>query len=682
MRLEDFADHPSGGRGRPPSGGGPVSIADELAKKQREISVSEFFERNKHILGFDNPTRALITAVKEGVDNALDACEESGVLPDILVEIKKLAEDDYLVAIQDNGPGIVKRQVPNVFARLLYGSRFHAIRQSRGQQGIGISAVVMYGQLTTGKPAVVTTRIGPDHPAYRIEVMLDTKKNAPSVVSDKIVEWDETNGTRVEIEMEARYQRGSQSIYEYMRTTSIVNPHAQLTLVEPDGTRTLFPRASEKVPEPTVEIKPHPLGIELGQLMAMAKNTEATKLTSFLTNDFTRVGLTTARQICKAAGLDEGSKPKKIGSGEAKALMKAFKATRIVAPPTDCLSPIGETLIRRGLRTEYEDAQFIETSTRPAAVYGGHPFQVEAAVVFGGSKLKADETATILRFANRVPLLYQRGACVSTTAVESIDWRRYDLEQRGGKGIPVGPVAILVHVASTNVPFTSESKDAIAAIPEIENEVKLALRECGRKMRAHIRKRRKLSRMKEKETLIRKIVPAIAEKSATILGRDVPDYERTIARIMNAVMVTPAISYESGVGHTINVKVTNYTTAGKSLRVLVEGPPEGEIEEPTEKMKLEGRMLTWKVSRLQSGESKVLSFRVRGLEAADIEDVDVFIDGIDAALIAGAEEWTDTGARDVAPAPIEERGDDAEELEDDLEDELDALEEEAEEVEV
>ena len=576
--LDDFVDLPGGGSDAHDADGDTLTIADELAKKQREISVSEFFERNKHILGFDNTTRALITAVKEGVDNALDACEEAKVLPEIRVEIHEGEDDEYTLVLEDNGPGIVKRQVPNVFGRLLYGSRFHAIRQSRGQQGIGISAVVMYGQLTSGKPAVIQTRTGPDRPPYRIELMLDTKRNKPDVQSEDIIEWEKDHGTRLEVTMEARYVRGAQSVFEYLRSTSIVNPHAQLTLVEPDGTTTVFPRASEKLPPETTEIKPHPLGIELGQLQAMAKNTEATKLTSFLTNDFTRVGLSTARSILEEAGLDESRKPKYLRTEDCKSLMKAFEKVRIVSPPTDCLSPIGETLIRRGLRTEYRDAKLIETATRSAEVYGGHPFQVEAAIVYGDPSLPKDQPVTVLRFANRVPLLYQRGGCVSSKAIEGIDWRRYDLDQRGGRGIPSGPAAILVHVCSTNVPFTSESKDAIANIPGIESEVELALRECARKMRAHIRKRKKLGKLREKENIIRKIVPAIANKSASILGRDVPDVERSIARIMNAVMVTPEISFESGVGHTIEVKVANYTSHGKKFKVFIETPNDGEVE--------------------------------------------------------------------------------------------------------
>ncbi len=629
-----------------------MSIANELAEKQREISVSEFFERNKHILGFDNTTRALITSIKEGVDNALDACEEAGVLPEIHVEIDELSDDEYKVVIEDNGPGVIKREVPNVFGKLLYGSRFHQIRQSRGQQGIGISAVVMYGQLTSGQPTTVLTRVGPDHPAYRLDLRIDTKKNEPEIKNEEIVDWEKDHGTRLEITMEGRYVRGAQSIFEYMRTTSVVNPHAQLTLVEPDGTRTVFPRASEDLPPETVEIKPHPQGIELGQLQAMAKNTEATKITSFLQKDFCRVGLSTARKICEASGVREDRKPKYLKTDDCKDLMKAFDEVRMVSPPTDCLSPIGEALIRRGLRTEFKDADLIATTTRDPEVNGGPPFQVEAAVVYGADKITEEEQVEILRYANRVPLLYQRGGCVATTAIEKIDWRRYDLDQRGGQGIPRGSAAILVHVASTNVPFTSESKDAIANIPKIEDEIELAVRECARKMRSHIRKGKKMRKLRKKENIIRQIIPQIAEKSAQILDRDVPDYERSIANIMNAVMVTPEITYEQGVGHDVKVRVTNYTSHGKKVRLIVEIPPDGTLEDPNpDKIGLEDNKLSWEEIKIDSGEARTFEYRIRGLPPDDVSNVDAYLDGIDAALIAGAEEWEEDTVPETAPAP-------------------------------
>jgi len=147
-----------------------VPIAIELAKKQRDISIASFFEKNRHLLGFDNPRKSLLTTIKEAVDNSLDACEEAGILPEISIEVIEMAETKFRVIVEDNGPGIVKKQIPNIFAKLLYGSKFFKLSQSRGQQGIGISASVLYAQLTTGKPARITSRISKKHDAQYFEL--------------------------------------------------------------------------------------------------------------------------------------------------------------------------------------------------------------------------------------------------------------------------------------------------------------------------------------------------------------------------------------------------------------------------------------------------------------------------------------------------------------------------------
>ena len=244
------------------------SIAQQLAAKQREISVAEFFERNRQILGFDNPQRAVLTTVKEAVDNSLDAAEEAGILPDVTVEIAREpgAPDRLTVAVTDNGPGIVRREVPNVFARLLYGSRFHANRQARGQQGIGISAAVLYAGLTTARPARITTKVEEEDAAHLLELSIDTQKNLPRVVSEDVLIWDRPHGTRIELTLKAKYVRGRQSPLEYLRGTAIVNPHARIVLVEPDGTRVTFERAANELPAIPQETLPHPYGLELGEL--------------------------------------------------------------------------------------------------------------------------------------------------------------------------------------------------------------------------------------------------------------------------------------------------------------------------------------------------------------------------------------------------------------------------------
>ncbi|HEX17120.1 MAG TPA: DNA topoisomerase VI subunit B, partial [Thermoplasmatales archaeon] len=254
-------------------------IAYELARKQKEISVAEFFERNKHILGFGNPTRAIVTAVKEAVDNSLDACEDAGILPDIIVEIKEGdREGEYTIIVEDNGPGIVEKQIPPIFGKLLYGSRFHSIRQSRGQQGIGISAVVLYGQLSTGKHAKIMSKIGENEPAYLYEIAIDTHKNAPEIIRREIVSWEKPHGTRVEISILGDFSRGRRFLYEYLQNTSIVNPHARIVFIEPNGEKHIFDRVTEELPKPTVELKkPHPHGIEMGTLLKLLRSTKAKK---------------------------------------------------------------------------------------------------------------------------------------------------------------------------------------------------------------------------------------------------------------------------------------------------------------------------------------------------------------------------------------------------------------------
>ena len=626
-------------------------IAEELAKKQKEISVSEFFERNKHILGFDSSIRALITSVKEAVDNALDACEESSILPELYVEIRregraaKVGETEELVMIvEDNGPGIVKAQVGNIFARLLYGSRFHAIRQSRGQQGIGISATVMYGQLTTGKPAIVWSKIGDKQPVILTHLKMDTRNNRADILKQEPVFGDEhwaskPSGTRIEVAMVGKYQRGPQSVFEYLRSTAIVNPHARITFKEPDGTTTVFERATDILPAPTKEIKPHPEGVELGTLLKMARNTSAKTLTSFLQEEFSRVSAEKAREVCTMAGLSPNMSMEKFERDEAKALMDAVPKVKVPPPPTDCLSPIGEVLVRKGLKKELPDTEFIATVTRPPAVFSGRPFVVEAGLAYGGS-LPKDESVRIIRFANRVPLMYQKGACVSTNAVEGMDWRRYELEQRGGKGIPIGPVVLMVHVASVNVPFTSEAKEAMADIDVIRNEIILALRECARKMGSHVRKKAKLSRMKEKEEVIRKLIPKIAEKSALMTGKPTPDFEPVIARIMNNMMITDTIEPLPKGGLKVSINITNYCNFGKTFTLYSAIPHNiAPAEIKPEPEKLEDGLITWKVARIPTGEKAQLSFVLPGLDATDFDETDLYVKGIDEELVIGAEPW-------------------------------------------
>jgi DNA topoisomerase-6 subunit B len=525
--------------------------AESMAKRQREISVSEFFLKNRHLLGFDNPRKALLTTVKEAVDNAMDACEEAGIVPEISVDIQQTAAKRFTVSVTDNGPGIVKKQIPKIFAKLLYGSKFHRLKMSRGQQGIGISAAGMYGQLTTGCATKILSKTKRSKVAQRIDVQIDTRTNVPTVLKDAEVEWMpeffpapvdgkekkpviSKHGTCVSIEMEASYVRGKLSVDEYLKQCAVVNPHLSLHYrialqkkvkdeddtkkgkneeqVVDDGNWITFPRINKMLPDQPNEIKPHPHGVELGMLMQMLKDTQARTVRAALHQDFSRVSSKVALAICENAGLNANARPKRVAHQESEALYKAINDTKLMRPPTDCLSPIGEEQIVAGLKKEIK-ADFYTAVTRAPAVYRGNPFQIEVGLAYAkpGEKpeLLAYDPVRVKRFANRVPLLHMGGACAVSKAVSGTNWRSYGLTQPKGSS-PMGPMVIMVHMASVWVPFTSESKEAIAHYPEIIKEMTFALQEAGRRLSVFVRKRKRAAEVERKKDYILMYIPHLA----------------------------------------------------------------------------------------------------------------------------------------------------------------------------
>jgi DNA topoisomerase-6 subunit B len=518
------------------------ATAESMAQKQREISISEFFAKNRHLLGFDNPKKALLTTIKEAVDNSLDACEEAGIMPNIKVIVKQLAEDRFEVTVDDNGPGIMKHQIPNVFGKLLYGSKFHHLKMSRGQQGIGISAAGMYGLLTTGKAIRVTSRTSAGKPAHYYELQIDTKKNRPDIIREAEVEFDHDHGTCVTIELEARYQKGRTSIDEYLRQTAIANPHAEFSFVTPEGETIVFKHTATELPPQVKAIKPHPYGVELGVLIKMLNETQEKTLTTFLTNEFSRVSTRVAEAIAKAAKVSASAKPATIGRNDADKLFQAIKQVKIMAPSTDCVVPIGEENLLKGLQAVVK-AEFYAAHTRPPAVYRGNPFIIEAALAYGkptddapGGEAADDELELgkvdgqieigdnnegelmrVFRVANRVPLLYQQSACATYKAIVTTTWRNYGLSQSRG-ALPAGPVVMILHIASVWVPFTSESKEAVAHYPEIIKEMKLAIQECGRKLSRHLKREKRVRDELKKRSYIEKYIPHIGIALKDILG--------------------------------------------------------------------------------------------------------------------------------------------------------------------
>ena len=492
------------------------STAEAMGAKQRDISVSEFFIKNRHLLGFDNPAKALFTTVKEAVDNSLDACEEAGILPELIVEITEVSGDRFRVSIEDNGPGIVKPQIPKIFAKLLYGSKFHRLRQSRGQQGIGISAAGLYAQLTTGKPVIIISKTAKGRPAFQIDLRIDTKRNQPDVVKDVTVEWNKDHGTRVEMELVAAYRGGRTGVQEYLEQTVVANPHLGLTYKPPKGETLVFPRVSNDLPREPQEIKPHPHGVELGMLLSMLDDSPGKSVKDVLMDDFSRVSPKIAEEICRLAKVSPKARASGIHGEDLDRLHKALGEVKVMAPPATSVVPIGEALLIEGLKRRYPQAEFYISCTRPPSVYRGNPFIVEVGLAYGGN-LPVDEPADIMRFANRVPLQYQPKACAISESVYDTKWKNYEIAQPKGS-LPVGPLAIAVHLASVWVPFTSEAKEAVAHYDDLMKEMKLAVQECGRKLGIHLRAREREQSEAKRLGLFQRYIPEVAAAMASILG--------------------------------------------------------------------------------------------------------------------------------------------------------------------
>lgn len=533
-----------------------------MAARQRDISVSEFFLKNRHLLGFDSPSKAALTTVKEAVDNALDACEEAGIVPEIWVEVSSLGDGVLQVAVEDNGPGIVEEQIARIFGKLLYGSKFHKLSQSRGQQGMGISAAGMYAQLTTGKPLHVLSRVQDQPTATEMFVSINTAKNRPEIHKKKRVTWDRPHGTRVEAQIEGQFHKGSHSIATYLRQTALANAHVTIHFRDPHGDSTDIERSSSDLPPRAVNIQPHPRGVELGQLIQMLSNSESRTLLRFLESEFSRVGRKTAQEIIRQADskLTERSLPKRIAHQQSQALFRAIQTVPISAPRTDCIVPIGEERLLAGLRKEF-DADFFTATTRPAAVYRGNPFQIEVGLAYGhaaGTHLeldehghlqkttrpksnvtpeqdvRADEPAQLLRFANRVPLLYDQEGCAITKAAVQTNWRAYGLQQSKG-ALPLGPLIIFVHMASVWVPFTSEAKESIASYPEIAKEIRLGLQTCGRRLSAHLHREIRLHDEYDKRSHIEKYLPHIGLALQQILALSDDERQQTVDHLDNVL---------------------------------------------------------------------------------------------------------------------------------------------------
>ncbi len=492
-----------------------MEFAQDFGTKFREVGVAEFFRKNLHMLGYSGPIRSFTTIIHEFVTNSLDACEEYGILPEIQVRIKNLENRHYVVSVEDNGPGIPSEYVPKVFGSMLAGTKFHRYIQSRGQQGIGAVGAILFGQMTTGKPAKVISSTG--ERATVAFLKIDVQKNRAKVLEESETQAD-WHGTKVVVEFkDIDYRRGEQSPFEYLRRTAIANPHTKIVLYEPDGKKTVWNRSTDRVPPRPKEMKPHPLGQTADDLLAMAKQTSAKRASTFLSTDLSRVSSKKAMEVLRLGKVDPKKNPRELTYDELSRIVKAFHKVKLLSPPTEGLIPIGEEYLERSLK-EILKPDFIKAVTRKPATYrGGVPFQVEVAVAYGGGAgRRTDEGARleIMRFANKAPLLFDAGACAITQSIKNLNWKNYGISDMEN-----APLTVVVNIISPHVPYKSAGKQAVADDPDILKEIRLGVMEAARGLKRYMAGVYRAQIKKKRRSIFLKYVPEIAGALSTITGK-------------------------------------------------------------------------------------------------------------------------------------------------------------------
>jgi DNA topoisomerase-6 subunit B len=420
----------------------------------QSISPADFFYRNREIAGFSNPSRATYTAVRELLENSMDACEAQRVPPDVYLRITEIDDHRntetkiYKLRIEDNGTGVPAEHIPQAFGQVFYGSKY-TLKQARGTFGLGGTMAVLYGQITTHQPVQVISSTGGE--IHDFTMMIDIQNNRANILRYNIRQNPSSwRGTALELQMEGDYSRIMYRLIEYLKQTAMVNPYADITYVDPRGRLYKFERGTDKLPPLPQSVKPHPHGVDVETFRRLIAATKTKNMKQFMMQHFQGVGPTTAEKFLDLAGISSKVKPKALIPDD---IVKAVRATREYSgfkrPDASCLSPIGEELLETGITKELSltEEDYIQVVTRKPSTYLGFPFIVEAAVATGRTVRKTHGPGlTIYRFANRIPLLFDESSGVVWKAAnKNINWKTYNI-------MSDTPVVIAVHICSTKIP--------------------------------------------------------------------------------------------------------------------------------------------------------------------------------------------------------------------------------------
>lgn len=497
----------------------------KLNTKITSSSTAEYFAKNLQQVGFSSPTKAVLTTLKEAVDNSLDACEQSGILPEITVVIKKKGTgsqkntDLVEIVVEDNGPGLEADDLTKVFGEYLASSKFGRGQCSRGQQGIGISAATTWAQLTNAKGVVVTSKTNRMRKAIRATVNVDIKGNKGVLKNKEAFEWKKENGIKVEFRIDGRVQlNGDGGIITYLEGTALLNPHLSLNYKLLDADMVNTPRVTEEIPQVPPPVNPHPHTMKLGEFMTHAHLYSGLQVTKWLKSGFSRVSDKIVKDFVKS-GLPKSVLKKQVKALTQDDFKKAYQAiqnTDLMAPSTRSVLTIGEEALAKSIYRMGE-IDFFSVVTRKPKICDFKPVVIEVAIARFLNTKESDSPVRVLRFANRVPLQFDKGACAVTKAIESVSWRPYGLSQPKGS-VPQGPYVFAVSVVSPFIKFKNASKETIDSSDELVEEIRRALMQAGQKLSRHIKRESKAADLERKIQHIEKFGPILVQTLGRITG--------------------------------------------------------------------------------------------------------------------------------------------------------------------
>jgi DNA topoisomerase-6 subunit B len=518
-----------------------------MSKKVAELktsTVAEYFSKNMGQVGFSSLTKAVITSVKEACDNSLDACEEHGILPELKIYVEKIGQgsnknaDLVKVTVEDNGPGISEAIVGKVFGQYLSSSKFGMGRCSRGQQGIGISSVSMYSQLTNASGAQVLTKRKEDKEALSVLISPDVKIQVNGYIG----------------------------LLNYIIGTSLVNPHATITYRIPGIDEVTLERVTDVCPVIPEATEPHPHTHKLGEFMSHSHMYPKTKASAWLKKGYSRMSDNVLKAMVDA-GLSKSILDKNteaLSEEDFKVLYKSTQDAKIMGPPTSSVLTIGEEALSKAV-TRLGEVDFFSVLSRSPTVCDAKPVQIEVAIARLKGKPETDDSVQVLRFANRVPLQFDKASCATTSAITSVSWKPYGISQ-SKDSLPTGPYIFAISIVSPFIKFKNASKETLDASEELVEEIRRALIQCGQKLAKHIKKEEKDNALEEKLRHIEMFTPIIVEKLMTITKAPAGDREKAKVGLNKVLGRDVAVAKEELKAADAKLSAVNPSADGKNGR--------------------------------------------------------------------------------------------------------------------